>query len=34
MNDEHTAVRMMAAASMIRLMGHGGSGAPSTAELK
>jgi HEAT repeat protein len=34
MNDGHTAVRMMAAAAVIRLTGHGGSGAPSAAELK
>ena len=33
MNDQHTAVRMMAAASVIRLSGHAGTGAPSSAEL-
>jgi HEAT repeat protein len=34
MNDQHTAVRMMAAAAVIRLTGHGGSGAPRAAELR
>ncbi|HLY19448.1 MAG TPA: HEAT repeat domain-containing protein, partial [Bryobacteraceae bacterium] len=33
MNDQHTAVRMMAAASVIRLSGYAGSRAPSTTEL-
>jgi HEAT repeat protein len=34
MNDEHTAVRMMAAAAVIRLSGYGGSGAPNSSALK
>ncbi len=33
MNDDHTAVRMMAAAAVIRLSGHAGTGAPSAVEL-
>jgi len=33
MNDEHTAVRMMAAASVIRLSGHSGDGAPTATQI-